>query len=102
MDFESQNNSLGIDDKVEEYQPRKYNVVLYNDDYTSIDFVIHVLHRIFHHSIEESETITQQIHNAGKGVGGVYPYDIAESKAKKTVEMARINGFPLRCEIEEE
>lgn len=81
--------------------PKKYNVVFYNDDYTSFEFVIFVLIKIFHHSQESAVNITQLIHNKGRGIAGTYTKEIAEQKKIETTELAKANQFPLLVLIEE-
>lgn len=82
-------------------EPSKYNVVMHNDDVTTMDFVVMVLKRIFHKSEEEAETIMLKIHNEGAAVVGTYYKDIAQSKAQLTMNLARENGFPLKLTVEE-
>lgn len=81
--------------------PSKYNVVLYNDNVTTVEFVILVLMSIFHKSFDDANALTINIHETGKGVAGVFSYEIATQKREETVIAARTNGFPLKCEIEE-
>ncbi len=82
--------------------PKMYKVLLHNDDTTTFDFVIMVLVRIFHRSIEDAIEITQAIHNAQKGVAGApYTREVAEEKTMETISFARANGFPLTASFEE-
>ena len=83
-------------------EPSKYKVVLLNDDYTTMEFVIHVLESVFQKSPAEAYRIMMQVHVNGKGVAGVYPWEIAETKADTVTSMAREAGFPLRASLEEE
>ena len=82
-------------------EPYKYKVLLINDDFTPMDFVIYILVTIFHHSTEAAEEIMAQVHEKGKGIAGVYTYEIAEQKAVESTAQARQNGHPLNVEIEE-
>ncbi|RZD42553.1 MAG: ATP-dependent Clp protease adaptor ClpS [Methanobacteriota archaeon] len=82
-------------------EPDKYKVLLINDDFTPMDFVIYILVTIFHHSTEAAEEIMAQVHEKGKGIAGVYTYEIAEQKAVESTTQARKNGHPLNVEIEE-
>jgi ATP-dependent Clp protease adaptor protein ClpS len=82
-------------------EPDKYKVLLINDDFTPMDFVIYLLMTIFHHSTEAAEEIMTQVHETGKGIAGIYPYEIAEQKAVESTTQARKNGHPLNVEIEE-
>ena len=83
-------------------RPRRFKVVLLNDDYTTTDFVVHVLETVFHHSPAEAVQVMLKVHREGRGVAGVFPKDVAETKVLKVHEMARDRGYPLRAGIEEE
>jgi ATP-dependent Clp protease adaptor protein ClpS len=87
------------DQKVEE--PDMYKVVLHNDDYTTKDFVVHVLRVIFHKPPIEATKIMLHVHKTGRGVVGVYTWDVAQSRAAKVHQMAREYEFPLKCTVEE-
>ena len=80
--------------------PRSFAVVLLNDDYTSMDFVVDVLKRFFRKNPSEAVQIMLQIHHDGKGVAGIYHLQIAETKVAQVHEYARTQGFPLRCTLE--
>ena len=80
--------------------PPECKVIFYNDDYTTMDFVVEVLRSIFNKSEEEANNLMLTIHEIGSSVVGSYTYDIAVSKANITRSMARKNGFPLRVEVE--
>ena len=82
--------------------PKKYKVYLLNDDYTTMDFVVDILIRIFHKNYEEAEKIMLEIHQSDKGLCGVYSYEIAETKIAQVHKRARDNGFPLKAYMEEE
>jgi ATP-dependent Clp protease adaptor protein ClpS len=81
--------------------PSKFNVVLYNDDATTMEFVVLVLMTIFHKSFEDASALTLHIHANGKGVAGVYSFEIAVQKREEVLVAARANNFPLKCEIQE-
>ena len=81
-------------------QPSKYKVVFNNDDATPMEFVIGVLKGVFHHSDEAANTITMEIHNNGKGIAGIYTYEIAEQKHNESTFLARTNGHPLNINLE--
>jgi ATP-dependent Clp protease adaptor protein ClpS len=83
-------------------RPNLYRVVLLNDDYTTMEFVVHVLESVFHKPPAEAYRIMMQVHTQGKGVCGVYPYEVAETKVATVEELARQEGFPLRASMEEE
>ena len=98
----------GIDEniQVEENQeikaPSLYKVFLLNDDYTTMDFVIHILEKVFHKPHVEATQIMLHVHKNGKGLAGVYTREIAETKMATVDELSRKNGFPLRCAMEKE
>ena len=82
-------------------RPPMYRVLMLNDDYTTMEFVVGVLERIFRKSPVEANAIMLQIHHQGQGLCGVYPLEIAETKVCRVHEQAREAGFPLRCSLEE-
>jgi len=82
--------------------PKKYKVLLHNDDYTTMEFVIYVLQSVFHKPLNEAERIMIDVHRNGIGVCGVFTHEIAESKAKKVEQMAKENSHPLLCTYEPE
>lgn len=81
--------------------PRQYNVLLLNDDYSTMDFVILVLESVFHKTPSEAYGIMMQVHLNGRGLAGVYTQEIAETKVDTVATMARDSGFPLRAIMEE-
>lgn len=81
-------------------EPPYYAVILHNDDYTSMEFVVEVLRKFFRKSEAESQKIMFQVHQLGKGVAGVYHLEIAETKASQVIHYARSHGFPLLCSTE--
>ncbi|HQZ82076.1 MAG TPA: ATP-dependent Clp protease adaptor ClpS [Pyrinomonadaceae bacterium] len=83
-------------------KPKLYKVLLHNDDFTTMDFVVFVLSHVFSRSEGESIAIMLQVHNEGVGVAGIYPYEIATMKAEKATNLAQAREFPLLCTIEEE
>jgi len=80
--------------------PRMYKVVLYNDDYTTMDFVVEVLQRFFAMNRERALQIMLKVHNEGSAVCGVYSLDIAETKVAQVTAFAKQHGHPLRCGLE--
>lgn len=78
-----------------------WKVILHNDDYTPMDFVIEVLEEVFDRSPAEAYRIMMQVHVGGRGIAGVYTHEIAETKARTTVENAREAGYPLLASVEE-
>ena len=83
-------------------EPRRYKVIIHNDDFTTMEFVVRVLTAVFYLSNEKAEALMLQVHRANKAVVGIYTYDIAVSKANKATSMAREEGFPLRLTVEPE
>jgi ATP-dependent Clp protease adaptor protein ClpS len=82
-------------------EPQLFKVVLLNDDYTTMDFVMHVLEGVFQKSPAEAYQIMMHVHVNGRGVAGVYPWEVAETKTATTIEMARDAGYPLKAVTEE-
>lgn len=83
-------------------KPSLYKVLLHNDDYTTMDFVVMVLEAVFHKGPPEAHRIMMQVHRKGVGVAGVYPRDVAETKVVLVHDLARKNEYPLKCSIERE
>ena len=83
-------------------KPNMFVVLLINDDYTPMEFVIYILQSIFKKSYEEAKTIMLEVHNKGKGVCGIYSLDIAETKANQVIEFSRINQHPLECKVQKQ
>jgi ATP-dependent Clp protease adaptor protein ClpS len=82
-------------------RPRLYHVVLLNDDYTTMEFVVHVLENVFEKGPAEAYRIMMEVHLQGRGVCGAFTYEVAETKVETVHDMAREEGFPLRAGIEE-
>lgn len=82
--------------------PRKYKVIIYNDDFTTMDFVVHVLKTIFFKSQSDAEQLMLKVHHSGSAVVGIYTCDTAKSKVQMATDMARNEGFPLRLECKPE
>ena len=93
---------LAIKERTKVKRPSLYKVILLNDDYTPMDFVIDVLEKVFRRNHTESTEIMLEIHNKGKGVCGTYPKEIAETKMSQVIDKARNANFPLRCTIEKD
>lgn len=81
--------------------PSMYKVILLNDDYTPMEFVVDVIQRFFSRTREQATQIMLKVHTEGAGVCGVYPHDIAETKLNQVLEYAREHQHPLQCTIEE-
>ena len=83
-------------------EPRRYKVIIYNDDFTTMEFVVMILKQVYLKSDEEAEALMLQVHHSDKAVVGIYSYDIAVSKTRKSINMAREQGYPLRLTVEPE
>lgn len=91
-----------IESSIRVQVPKMYKVILHNDDTTTFDFVIEVLVRIFHRSIEDAVEITQSIHHTGQGIAGApYTHEVAEEKTLEVIGFSRANGYPLTATYEE-
>jgi ATP-dependent Clp protease adaptor protein ClpS len=86
------------DEKIKE--PEKFKVILLNDHYTTMEFVVEILMVIFHKGIVDANRIMLDVHRKGRGVVGVYTWDIAVTKAEQVHSAAKANEFPLRCVVE--
>ena len=90
-----------LEDQDEEIkEPDMYRVILHNDHYTTMDFVVEVIVKVFHKPLIEAARIMMDVHKKGRGMVGVYPFDIAETKRAQVMQMARENEFPLKCTVE--
>jgi ATP-dependent Clp protease adaptor protein ClpS len=87
--------------RTQKKEPALYKVVLLNDDYTTMEFVISVLTSIFQKSPSEAYQIMMHVHVNGRGIAGVYPWEVAETKAEAVIASARESGFPLQAVTEE-
>ncbi|MBW1641450.1 MAG: ATP-dependent Clp protease adapter ClpS [Deltaproteobacteria bacterium] len=92
--------SSEVDEEITE--PPMYRVLLHNDDYTSMEFVVHVLMIVFHKSYEDATQIMLNVHRSGIGVCGVFTYEVAETKVDLVHTMAEEIEFPLKCTMEKE
>lgn len=83
-------------------EPSMYKVLLHNDDYTTMEFVVEILMMVFNRPLEQATQIMLNVHHKGIGVCGVYPFDVAETKVETVIRLARENGHPLKCTMEKE
>jgi ATP-dependent Clp protease adaptor protein ClpS len=90
------------EDEIKLEEPPRYRVLLHNDDFTTMEFVIFVLESVFQHSTFDAIRLMYQVHTEGVAVGGVYPYEIAETKVAKVTQLAREHEYPFLCTMEEE
>ncbi len=95
-----EDSDLAVEERRKTQRPRKYHVVFHNDDYTTMEFVVHVLIKFFHKSETESTQIMLEVHHKGYGVVGVFTRDVAESKADQVMDYAKKHGHPLRATAE--
>jgi len=91
-----------LNENLELTKPKMYKVLLLNDDYTSMEFVIDVLMGIFHHNEKDAYDIMMKVHTEGKGLCGIYTYEIAETKVLQVRKKAKQSNFPLKAIVEEE
>jgi ATP-dependent Clp protease adaptor protein ClpS len=82
-------------------QPPMFKVLLHNDDYTTMEFVVHILQKFFQKSLEEATQIMLHVHHKGQGICGLYPFEIAETKVAQVLSYSRKNDYPLQCTLEE-
>ena len=94
--------NVSLKDDIEIIKPKLYKVILHNDDYTSMDFVVMIITEVFAKSASEATKIMYDVHNKGKGIVGVYTYDIALTKIEKVTAIAKEYEFPLKCSAEPE
>ena len=80
--------------------PSPYKVLMLNDDYTPMEFVVHVLQGIFKMSIEDATRVMLHVHQRGVGVCGIFPYEVAETKVSQVIDFARQHQHPLQCTLE--
>ncbi|MFU2208327.1 ATP-dependent Clp protease adapter ClpS [Solidesulfovibrio sp. C21] len=99
--IEQEQPGLGVEVEEEVREPRRYKVLLHNDDYTTMEFVIQVLVGVFHKNENEATQIMLNVHNNGVGVCGEYTAEVAELKVSLVHRLARENGYPLKCSMEE-
>ena len=89
-------------EKEELKEPRRYKVIIINDDYTPMEFVVYILTRFFNKTTDEADTLTIEIHKNGKGIAGIYPLEIAETKLRQAMKLARKEEHPLSIKLESE
>ena len=82
-------------------RPSLYKVLLHNDDFTTMDFVVYILESVFHKGEADAVKIMLAVHHQGVGVAGVYTYEMAEAKVDKVAQLAKAHDFPLLCTLEE-
>lgn len=98
----SHKTTLKEEVKIKVKKPKLYKVLVHNDDYTTMEFVVEVLVKVFKKQVIEATKIMYDVHRIGIGVAGVYSYDIAATKVVQAIDMAEKSGFPLKFSMEEE
>ncbi len=98
-DFE---DGIALKTRTRTKKPSMYKVLMLNDDYTPMEFVIHVLEQFFSKNQDEATQIMLHVHQKGVGVCGVFTYEVAETKVNQTMDMARQHQHPLQCTIEKD
>lgn len=102
QDHPYEESDSSVIEQVKVKKPKKYKVILHNDDYTTMEFVIFILKVVFHKTTTEAESVMLEVHNKGRGVCGIYSYEVAETKSKKVEVLAKEQSHPLICTIEPE
>lgn len=100
MNEESSDPGIAIADKVSLKKPTMHKVLMHNDDYSTMEFVIHVLNKFFGKSYDDAHAIMLNVHHQGIGICGIYTFEVAESKASKVTKYSRDKGHPLKCTTE--
>jgi len=95
-------SGVALKTRPKDKKPSMYKVLMLNDDYTPMEFVVHVLEAYFNKSVEEATAIMLQVHQNGVGVCGVFTYEVAETKAQQVMDLARKNQHPLQCTLEKD
>ncbi len=93
-------SSVSTKERIQTQEPPLYKVLLHNDDYTSMEFVVSILENIFQKSHTEATKIMLNVHHEGIGVAGIYTREVCETKVSIVHDLARKNNFPLRCSME--
>jgi ATP-dependent Clp protease adaptor protein ClpS len=96
----SEKGSTAVKERVEVARPKKYKVLLHNDDYTTMEFVVLVLKKFFNKDQREAEAVMLAVHTQGVGVCGIYTFEVAETKVVQVKKYSRKNGHPLKCSYE--
>lgn len=91
---------VATESEVKVKRPKRYKVLVHNDDYTTMEFVVMVLKSVFHLEESGAVQVMLHVHRKGAGVAGVFSYEVAETKVKKVTELARAHDYPLRCSME--
>ena len=97
-------SNVGVLDREDRkvHKPKKYKAVMYNDDYTPMDFVVVVLTEIFHKPFDEAVRLMMDVHKKDRGIAGVYTKEICETKCAKACQLAKLTGYPFLVQPEQE
>ncbi len=95
-------SDIGVMTRVKTSKPSMYKVLLLNDDYTPMDFVVHILEKFFSKNTQEATKIMMQVHKKGAGICGVFTYEVAEAKVTQVIDYSRKQEYPLQCSMEKE
>lgn len=101
-EFDDIGGDVLTESKTKLEKPKLYKVLLHNDDFTTMEFVVFVLQYVFNRSDPEAFTIMLKVHNEGVGIAGIYPFEIANMKSEKAMNLAKAREYPLLCTVEEE
>ena len=101
-EFDDIGGDVLTESKTKLEKPKLYKVLLHNDDFTTMEFVVFVLQYVFNRSDAEAFTIMLKVHNEGIGIAGIYPFEIANMKSEKAMNLAKAREYPLLCTVEEE
>ncbi|OEU69429.1 MAG: ATP-dependent Clp protease adaptor ClpS [Desulfuromonadales bacterium C00003093] len=100
-DYSAETDDSVLSETLDEVrEPSMYRVLIHNDDYTTMEFVVEILVSVFNKPVEDAINIMLKVHREGIGLCGVYTYEVAETKVGTVETMARENGFPLKCSME--
>ena len=101
-EFPDHNGEVLTESETKLEKPKLFKVILHNDDFTTMEFVVFVLQYVFSRSDADSINIMLKVHNEGIGIAGIYPYEVASMKSEKAMNLAKAREFPLLCTVEEE
>lgn len=101
-EFPEQGTDVLTESETKLEKPKLFKVLLHNDDFTTMEFVVFVLEYVFMRSEPEAFAIMLMVHNEGVGLAGVYPYDVANMKSEKAMNLAKAREYPFLCTVEEE
>jgi len=101
-DFPEHDSEVLTEQETKLEKPKLFKVLLHNDDFTTMEFVVFVLQYVFNRSDADAITIMLKVHKEGIGIAGIYPYEVAKTKSEKTMNLAKSREFPLLCTVETE